>query len=312
MINHALQASMKNTFPQWPTINTLIVLLLKKPFAFSVLVFFVLVLLLVVTFPIAAEPKKALLNRNNIPLIDPIIKQSKNHNPDSFIQGWIKDSETFYESSGIYGRSFVQRYNDKNSDENSDKSHNQKNITINLPSRYFAEGLTLFNNMIYLLTWKEETLFILDKNTLKTISTLAYSGEGWGLTHNGSQLIMSNGSADLFFRDASNFSMTRRITVPLPLQLNELEYVNGVIWANDWNKDDIYAIDSTNGCLLARIDLSSLRKRTVTPNSSDILNGIAYDSTTDGLWVTGKYWPTRYLIEYPNNRIEQLKASPHC
>jgi len=303
MINHALQASMKNTFPQWPTINTLIVLMLNKPFALSVFV-----LLLIVTFPIAAEPKKTLLNRNNIPLIDPIVKQSKNHNPDSFIQGWIRDGETFYESSGIYGRSFVQRYSDKNSD----KSNNQKNITINLPSRYFAEGLTLFNNMIYLLTWKEETLFILDKNTLKTISTLAYSGEGWGLTHNGSQLIMSNGSANLFFRDASNFSMIRRITVSLPLQLNELEYVNGVIWANDWNKDDIYAIDSTNGCLLARIDLSSLRKQTVIPNSSNILNGIAYDSTIDGLWVTGKYWPTRYLIEYPNNRIEQLKASTHC
>lgn len=303
MANHALQASMKNAFPQWPALNILIVLLLNKPFAFSVLF-----LLLVITFPIAAEPKKTLLNHNHIPLITPIVKQSKNHNPGSFIQGWIKDDETFYESSGIYGRSFVERYSDKNSD----KSNNEKNIIINLPSRYFAEGLTLFNDIIYLLTWKEETLFILDKNTLKTISTLAYSGEGWGLTHNGSQLIMSNGSADLFFRDASDFSMIRRITVPLPLQLNELEYVNGVIWANDWNKDDIYAIDSTNGCLLARIDLSSLRKQTVTPDSSNILNGIAYDSAADGLWVTGKYWPTRYLIEYPNNRIEQLKASTHC
>jgi glutaminyl-peptide cyclotransferase len=284
MTQYALQAPMKNSFPQRSTSTALIVFFLPSFVALS----------------IASESKKTLYIQKNIPIIDPIIKRSENHHSGSFTQGWIKDEETFYESSGMYGRSFVQHYSDK------------KSITVNLPHRYFAEGLTLFNNMIYLLTWKEETLFILDKNTLQTISTLAYSGEGWGLTHNGSQFIMSNGSADLFFRDADDFSISRRITVPLPLQLNELEYVNGVIWANDWNKDDIYAIDSTNGCLLAKMDLSALRTQTVMPDNNNVLNGIAYDSTVEGLWVTGKYWPTRYLIEYPNNTIEQLKSSTRC
>lgn len=237
---------------------------------------------------------------NSIPTLYPSIKKTKPHNPKSFTQGWIKEGDIFYESSGLYGRSFVTRYG------------NNKTITNNLPNQYFAEGLTLFNDALYLLTWKEEILLILDKNNLKITATLPYSGEGWGLTHNGSQLIMSNGSADLLFRNTTDFSITRQITVPLPLQLNELEYVDGVIWANDWKKDDIYAINSEDGCLLARIDLSSLRKQAVTPNNSNVLNGIAYDTKEHGLWVTGKYWPTRYLIEYPSNKIKQLKASTRC
>jgi glutamine cyclotransferase len=237
---------------------------------------------------------------DNIPTIYPTIKQTKKHNAQSFTQGWIKEGNTFYESSGLYGRSFVQRYS------------NNKSVTANLPHRYFAEGLTLFNDKIYLLTWKKETVLILDKNTLKTTATLPYTGEGWGLTHNRSQFIMSNGSADLLFRNATDFTITRRITVSLPLQLNELEYVDGVIWANDWNKDDIYAINSEDGCLLAKMDLSILRQQAVKPNHRNVLNGIAYDAIEKGLWITGKYWPTRYLIEYPSNKINQLRDSTSC
>jgi glutamine cyclotransferase len=252
------------------------------------------------SFVATADAKENDLTKSQLTIIEPSIKKTAAHNIQSFTQGWIKDRDTFYESSGLYGRSFVQRYS-KN-----------KTITTNLSSRYFAEGLTLLNEQIYLLTWKEEILLVLDKDTLKVTSTLPYSGDGWGLTNNGSQLIMSNGSADLLFRNSTDLSITRRITVQLPLQLNELEYVDGVIWANDWNKDDIYAINSENGCLLAKIDLSALRKKAVKPNSSNVLNGIAYDARENGLWVTGKYWPSRYLIEYPSNRINPLKASTRC
>jgi glutaminyl-peptide cyclotransferase len=256
-----------------------------------------------ISFTVLADTNSAKIPRqtyDSIPNITPKIKQTQKHNEKSFTQGWIKDGDVFYESSGLYGRSFVQRYSKNNI------------TTANLPRRYFAEGLTLFNNKIYLLTWKEETLLILDKNTLKITDTLAYSGEGWGLTHNHSQLIMSNGSANLLFRHATDFTIARRISVSLPLQLNELEYVDGIIWANDWGKDDIYAINSKNGCLLAKMNLSQLRKNTVKPDNRNVLNGIAYDTLEKGIWITGKYWPTRYLIEYPSNEINQLKASTHC
>ncbi|MFT6220989.1 MAG: glutamine cyclotransferase [Candidatus Endobugula sp.] len=259
--------------------------------------------LLCISFTILADTNSAEILRHtydNIPSIIPKVKQTQKHNKKSFTQGWIKDDDFFYESSGLYGQSFVQRYS-KN-----------KVTTANLPRRYFAEGLTLFDNKIYLLTWKEETLLILDKHTLKIIATLAYSGEGWGLTHNHSQLIMSDGSASLSFRHATDFTIARRITISLPLQLNELEYVDGVIWANDWKKDDIYAINSRNGCLLAKMNLSQLRENTVKPDNRNVLNGIAYDALEKGLWITGKYWPTRYLIEYPSNEINQLKASTNC
>jgi len=223
-------------------------------------------------------------------VISAVVKQIKPHNQNSFTQGWIKEGNVFYESSGLYGRSFLQRY----------QSNLYSTATANLPAHYFAEGLTLFNDRLYLLTWKAETLLILNKETLAIENRLPYQGEGWGLTHNGTQLIMSNGSSHLLFRDPKDFSIKRRITVKQSLQLNELEYVDGIIWANDWNKDSIYGISSDNGCLVATIDLSDIRQQAVTPNSSNILNGIAYDSQAHGLWITGKYWPTRYLIDYPS------------
>lgn len=217
------------------------------------------------------------------------------HNPNSFTQGWIKHQDDFYESSGHYGRSFIQRY--------SDSPASTPATTASIPKRYFAEGLTLFNNTLYLLTWKEETLLLLDKNNLQIKQTLPYQGEGWGLTHNGEELIMSNGSDTLFFREPTHFKVTRHITVNLPLRLNELEYVNGIIWANSWYDDQLYAINSHNGCVLGTLDLAHLRAQTVTPNKRNVLNGIAYDKARNGLWVTGKYWPKRYLIRLPSITI---------
>lgn len=231
-------------------------------------------------------------NPSPIPSLPVTIIQTAAHNPSSFTQGWIKDEGVFFESSGYYGRSFIQRYSDKNT------------ATIHLPKQYFAEGLTLFNGLLYLLTWKEQTLFILDKNSLAIKEKLKYQGEGWGLTHNKEHLIMSDGSSTLLFRDPSDFSIQGRITVKKALQLNELEYVNGVIWANDWNNDSIYAINSQNGCLLATMDISAIRKKTVNPDASNVVNGIAYDKEQHGLWITGKYWPSRYLIPYPKLNTE--------
>jgi glutamine cyclotransferase len=235
----------------------------------------------------------------NIPplAISAIVTQTQPHNANTFTQGWIKEGDVFYESSGLYGRSFLQRY------------QTNSTATANLPAHYFAEGLTLFNDRLYLLTWKAETLLVLNKDTLAIENSLSYKGQGWGLTHNGSQFIMSNGSSHLLFRDPNDFSIQKRIIVKQPLQLNELEYVDGIIWANDWNKDSIYGISSHNGCILATIDLSNIRQQAVTPNPSNILNGIAYDSQAHGLWITGKYWSTRYLIDYPSISKKRIEYS---
>lgn len=242
---------------------------------------------LLLCFIVTHIPLTSLATNDSTPIFPYHILATEEHKPTTFTQGWIKDDEFFYESSGHYERSFVQRYN----------THSV--TTRHLPSQYFAEGLTLFNDRLYLLTWKEETLFILNKHSLSTLQTLHYQGEGWGLTHNSTHLIMSNGTSTLFFRNPDDFSITQSITVKKPLKLNELEYVNGIIWANSWQEDYLYAINSSNGCLHGKIDLSQLREITK-PTPRNVLNGIAYDRTNNGLWVTGKYWPTRYLISLPN------------
>ncbi len=220
----------------------------------------------------------------SIPLIDFTILATENHNPQSFTQGWVKEDDTFYESSGLYGRSFIQRYNQHSTE------------TRQLPKRYFAEGLTLWNNKLYLLTWREKTLLVINKHSLATEKTLPYKGEGWGLTHNGKYLIKSNGTAQLTLHEPGSFTRVKTLKIPHVKQLNELEYTKGILWANDWKTDKIYAINMEKACIIGVINLTTLRKNTVHPDARNVLNGIAYDSTHNALWVTGKYWPKRYLL----------------
>jgi glutamine cyclotransferase len=235
------------------------------------------------------------LKASNTPLLwDYQLLNSAPHNPNSFTQGFLKDGDTFYESSGLYGRSFIERYQ-------------QGSITrANLPKGYFAEGLTLFNDQLYVLTWKEGTLLILDKTTLQVRRTLFYSGEGWGLTHNDQYLIMSNGSHVITFRDPNDFSIVKSLSVQGLSNINELEYVDGTLWANSLNDNHIYAINPKNGCIIGKMDLTSLRTQTIKPEPNNVLNGIAYDKAVKALWVTGKYWPKRYLIALPVTRTDQI------
>ena len=232
----------------------------------------------------------------SIPTIPYQLLDSAAHPDSTFTQGFIKEGETFYESSGLYKRSYIRRYR-KNA-----------STTVNLPSRYFAEGLTLFKNQLFLITWKEETLFIINKDTLKSVKTLSYQGEGWGLTHNNKELIMSNGSSTLFFRKPEDFSIIRTVNVKHLNLINELEYVDGIIWANSLNDDHIYAVQPDSGCIIAAINFSQLRQQTVPIKSSTVLNGIAYDSHHNGLWITGKFWPKRYLIALPELNTHQTSC----
>ncbi len=235
-----------------------------------------------------------------IPTLPYTLINNADHNPKSFTQGWVKEGNMFYESSGLYGKSFITRYRDAKQAKKSTQGTPAKNLstlTRSLANNQFAEGLTLFNDTLYLLTWKRQQLLLIDKYSFATKKILNYKGEGWGLTHDGQSLIMSNGSSDLYFRDPIDFSIQKKLTIKHLKDINELEYANGIIWANEWNDDNIYGINAKTGCLIGKINLHDLRKQTVTPSASNILNGIAYDRLQNGLWVTGKFWPKRYLIQ---------------
>lgn len=219
--------------------------------------------------------------------LQPKVLAKEPYNRKWFTQGFYKDNESFYISSGLYNQS-VLIYQSPS-----------KNLRYFLPPQYFAEGLTVIDDKLFLLTWKEETLLVFDKNTLTPINKFNYKGEGWGLTHNEKSFIMSNGSNTLKFRDKNTFEVQHALTVENLDNINELEYINGVIWANRWYDEKIYAIDSKNGCVLASIDLTNLRLGSITPDKLNVSNGIAYDKEKNGLWVTGKYWNHRFLIALP-------------
>ena len=213
---------------------------------------------------------------------------TEKHDPAWFTQGFYRDNSGFFISSGLYGQSQLIYQTP------------QKTLNYALPKRYFAEGLTVIGNTLYLLTWKEQTLLLFDKTTLKKRGQIHYTGEGWGLTHNENEFIMSDGSKQLLFRDKQTFKVLRSITVNKLDHLNELEYINGIIWANRWFDDFLYAIHPKNGCVLGKLSIRSLRKQAVVINKHNVSNGIAYDKQRQGLWVTGKYWSKRFLIQLPS------------
>lgn len=224
------------------------------------------------------------------------IVQEAPHDPMLFTQGLVLDGEDVIESSGQYGRSFVRRYPLANPDQFQERR---------LPAQHFAEGVALVNQHLYLLTWREQTLYVLDKMSLQPLFKLAYKGEGWGLTFDGTHLIMSDGSSTLYYRDKKNFAIKRELHVqdnnqPVSL-LNELEYAWGTIWANVWREDKIMQIDPLSGKVMAEVNLSVLVKENG-ENFNKVLNGIAYDKNEDAFWVTGKYWPKKYLIKIDSGK----------
>lgn len=226
------------------------------------------------------------------------------HSRRSFTQGLIVDGDELIESSGLYGKSFLHRY--PVSGAGREQYHP-------LPKRLFAEGIALANGKLYLLTWQNGRALVLDPHTFKTESTFAYQGEGWGLatyvqaTDNEAhtQLVMSNGTAQLAFRDPHSFSVLRTVTVTdreQPLHnLNDLAVAHGLIWANVWHSTAIVAIDPDSGEVVGKIDLRAQRDEQPGYGPENVLNGIAWDEQRQAFWVTGKRWAKRYLI-----RVEPL------
>lgn len=175
---------------------------------------------------------------------------------------------------------------------------------VNNEKDVFGEGITVLGNKLYQLTWRNKKGFVYDATTLKRLGEFPLNTEGWGITHNGSELIYSDGSSILYFLDTATFRELRRINVndnfgPVG-NLNELEWINGFVFANRYQTDMIYKINPDNGRVEARIDLSDLKGQagfTVADRYNEVLNGIAYDSATGRIFITGKYWPKLFEIK---------------
>jgi glutamine cyclotransferase len=210
------------------------------------------------------------------------------HSTTAFTEGLVFEDGVFYESTGQYGASSLRQVNLENGAV-------QKEIF--LPNHYFAEGLTIVDGSLIQLTWQENIGFIYDKETFDLLGNFSYDTEGWGLTYNGSELIMSDGSSNLYFLNPITFQKVGELSVYdgniSVTNINELEYVNGDIYANIWLEQKIAIINPQTGTVKGWIDLTGIFQSS---NIDDVLNGIAYDSATGRLFVTGKYWPNLYQI----------------
>lgn len=235
------------------------------------------------------------------PPLDYTIIAERTHKPVLFTQGLQLENGFFYESSGLYGKSLLVSYPVSEPTSTWAKLSAPFTLRRSLPDAIFAEGLTILKDKLYLLTWQEGIVFVYDKSQLTQLKNLHYQGEGWGLTHNGEQLIRSDGSDRLFFHDSENFSLIKTLHVhdanQMLSQLNELEFVEGFIWANIWHSDLIVKIDPATGAVVNQLDLAPLRKQLKLNDSEQVLNGIAWDSDKKAFWVTGKNWPKMFLIK---------------
>lgn len=214
------------------------------------------------------------------------------HSPSAYCQGLLVHGGKFYESTGRYGSSSLRRV-----DIETGKVEKLKEF----PPTIFAEGLTWFEDELYQITWKSGRANVFDPETFRTLRNVEYDGEGWGLTTDGTHLVMSDGTNTITFRDPKTFEVKRRIHVhakETPIdQLNELEWVEGEIWANVWKQDYIVRIDPKDGEIVGWINLKGIFDATPIHDEDAVLNGIAYDPATKRVFVTGKLWPVLFEIE---------------
>ncbi len=215
------------------------------------------------------------------------------HDPEAFTQGLVYVDGHLYESTGRNGKSSIRMV---------DLQTGGVLQHYDLPAEYFGEGLTNWGSSLVQLTWKAKEGFVYDRFSLALKRTFRYEGEGWGLTHDDKQLILSDGTPVLRFLNPQSFSEIRRISVTdkrgRPVSnVNELEYVRGDIYANIWHTDEIVRISPRTGKILGRIDLTGLMSKDRLGDPDAVFNGIAYDSTGDRLFVTGKLWPTLFEIK---------------
>lgn len=229
------------------------------------------------------------------------VVRSYPHDPNAFTQGLFFKNGVIYESTGLEGRSSIRKVR---------LETGEVLQQVALPPGLFGEGIVDWGEQIISVTWQTQLGFVLNLQDFSLVKKFSYPGEAWGLTRNNRELVMSDGTAELRFLDPQTLRETRRLRVTAkgkPVdQLNELEWVNGEIYANIWQTDRIARIDAKTGQVVGWIDLAGLlpAKERVAGHT-DVLNGIAYDSVNKRLWVTGKLWPKLYeirLVKRPAGR----------
>jgi glutamine cyclotransferase len=214
------------------------------------------------------------------------------HDTDAFTQGLVFEDGVLYEGTGGYGKSSLRKVDLETGDILS---------IYELPEHYFGEGITVYKDSIIQLTWKSNLGFVYDKNSFEVLRDFTYESEGWGITHDGERLIMSDGTSTLRFLHPEDFSILGHVDVykdDAPVDnLNELEYINGLVYANIWRTEDIAIIDPQNARVVGWIELFGLKQTLSWSGPMDVLNGIAYDTMENRLFVTGKLWPRLFEIE---------------
>lgn len=215
------------------------------------------------------------------------------HDTSSFIQGLTVYDGKLYEGTGNYGESHLMQVDLKTGTA-------QKKVALD--AKYFGEGITILRDTIYQLTWKEKTVLVYTLKDFKKVKEFPINTEGWGITTNGQELIVSDGTSNLYYYNPATFQLLRTQSITeggsLSYNLNELEYIDGFIYANQWQAPYILKIDPGSGSIVGKVDLTNIWNQVKAKDPAvDVPNGIAYDSASKKIYITGKNWPELYEIE---------------
>lgn len=251
-----------------------------------------IMLLAAIAFAAYASPDLAQAGKGTVPVFGYQVVNTYPHSSDAFTQGLVYDDGLLYEGTGLYGQSTLRRLQLQTGGVLGER---------HLNSSLFGEGIALYKDRIVQLTWQSGLGLVYVKENMTEIGSFRYQTEGWGITSNGSRLIMSDGTDILHILDPESFAEVGRVSVKADgksLQgLNELEFVKGQIYANIWPTNWIAIISPESGAVLGKIDLSGiLPQEDLQGRRVDVLNGIAYDAKEDRLFVTGKLWPRLFQI----------------
>ena len=243
-------------------------------------------------------------NNGSVPIFEVEIIAQYPHDNTSWTQGLLIHNGSLYESKGHYGESSLREL---------DLETGLTLRELQFNETYFAEGIAVVEDKLIMLTWRENVAFVIDLETFEVISNHSYQGEGWGLCYDGSNLIMSDGSSKLYFRDPISFELLGSINVTLngdiyDGKINELECINNQVYANLWYKDEIITIDTLSGNITSIVQVTGLDYQS---NSTmhEILNGIAYDSNNSSFLITGKNWPTIYRVDFVESKSDEVKTN---
>ncbi|TNF39385.1 MAG: glutaminyl-peptide cyclotransferase [Bacteroidetes bacterium] len=248
-----------------------------------------------VAFSPVSKPQTVTLFVNLLSDIIPVtyryrVVKSYPHDRRAYTQGLVYENGFFYEGTGQQGESSLRKV---------EPATGKVVSQVNLDGSLFGEGVALLGDRIYQLTWTSKVGFVYEKESLKQINRIYYQTQGWGLTTSGDSLVMSDGTNVIWFLDA-DFNVLSSVDVwdnkGLVDNLNELEMIDGELWANIWQTDRIARIDPATGKVLGYVELGNLLPREERTPETDVLNGIAWDPEGRRLFVTGKYWPRLYEI----------------